>query len=114
MVRTNQKSQKIIISDYLMEYLVPLNDEEKSQLEKSILSGGCRDPLTVWRNKKDQLILVDGHNRYEICRKHDLPYKIKEIAFTDFDQVKSWMIDNQMGRRNLTPDQLSYYRDLKQ
>lgn len=57
--------------------------------------------------------MVDGHNRYKICQKHNIPFKIKKISFADLEEVKIWMIENQMGRRNLTPDQVSYYRGLK-
>jgi hypothetical protein len=59
------------------------------------------------------LVLVDGHNRYKICKKNNIPYKVKKIDFKDIEEVKIWMVENQMGRRNLTPDQLSYYRGLK-
>ena len=46
--------------------------------------------------------LVDGHNRYEICTKHDLPFSILDKEFADSGAAKLWMIDNQNGRRNLT------------
>jgi hypothetical protein len=45
--------------------------------------------------------LVDGHNRYEICTKHDLPFSILEKDFADENHAKEWMILNQFGRRNL-------------
>jgi N6-adenosine-specific RNA methylase IME4 len=45
--------------------------------------------------------LVDGHNRYEICTKHDLPFSILEKDFADKNHAKEWMILNQFGRRNL-------------
>jgi ParB family chromosome partitioning protein len=75
----------------------PLSIEEYSQLEKNIIADGCREPLVVFNNT-----LVDGHNRYEICTKHDLPFSILEKDFTDSGAAKLWMIDNQNGRRNLT------------
>jgi hypothetical protein len=58
-------------------------------------------------------VLVDGHNRFKICQKRGIPYKIKKLSFDTIDDAKVWMIDNQIGRRNLTPDQMSYYRGLK-
>lgn len=107
------KNHEIVISKEIRDFIIPLNDEELIQLERNILKDGCRDPLIVWINKKDQLILIDGHNRYKICQKNNIPFKIKEIHFTNLDEAKIWMVDNQMGRRNLTLDQLSYYRGLK-
>jgi hypothetical protein len=97
----------------LREFIIPLADEELAQLERNILEHGCRDPLTVWQKSDDQLVLIDGHNRYRICQKHNLPFKVRKINFKDVESVKVWMVDNQMGRRNLTPDQMSYYRGLK-
>jgi hypothetical protein len=75
----------------------PLSSEEYAQLEKNIIADGCRDPLVVFNNT-----LVDGHNRYEICVKHDLPFIFLEKDFSSKDAAKLWMIDNQKGRRNLT------------
>lgn len=98
----------------LQEYIIPLGEDELFQLEKNILKEGCREPLIVWEQRgNSKMILVDGHNRYKICEKHNLPFKIKKVNFRDIDEVKVWMVDNQMGRRNLTPDQMSYYRGLK-
>jgi N6-adenosine-specific RNA methylase IME4 len=45
--------------------------------------------------------LVDGHNRYEICTKHDLPFSILEKDFASESHAKIWMIENQDGRRNI-------------
>ena len=94
------------------EYIVPLQVDEYAQLEKNILEEGCREPLIVWPyNGKN--ILVDGHNRYKICNKHEIPFKIHKIDFKSIENAKKWIINNQLGRRNLTPDQMSYYRGLK-
>jgi len=87
----------IEINQEFKALIPPLSIEEYSQLEKNIITDGCRDPLVVFNN-----ILVDGHNRYEICTKHDLPFSILEKDFADSGAAKLWMIDNQNGRRNLT------------
>lgn len=47
-------------------------------------------------------ILIDGHNRYEICTRLELPF---ETVFKDFagrDDAIEWIINNQFGRRNLS------------
>ena len=75
----------------------PLSLVEYSQLEKNIIADGCREPLVVFNNT-----LVDGHNRYEICTKHDLPFSILDKEFADSGAAKLWMIRNQFGRRNLS------------
>jgi len=66
------------------------------------------NPLVLWKN-----ILIDGHNRYNIVRKHDLPFNTISLEFNSRDEAISWMITIQIFRRNLTPMQLTYYRGLQ-
>lgn len=77
----------------------PLSPEEREQLEANILQDGCRDPLVVWND-----VIVDGHNRFEICTRHKLPYDVKRYDFDDRDAAMDWIEKNQLGRRNLSPD----------
>ena len=79
--------------------LVPkLTGEERTQLEENLLREGCRDPLVVWNN-----VILDGHNRYDICSRHNLPFQVVERPFNTRREAKAWIIRNQLGRRNLTP-----------
>ena len=100
------------VLDELKNFIVPPSTEEKALLEANLLKEGCRDPIVVWECQEKQYI-IDGHNRYAICLHHNLPFQVKVQHFSNIDEVKVWMLDNQFGRRNLTPDQLSYYRGLK-
>lgn len=77
----------------------PLSPEEFSQLEANVIADGCREAIVIWG--PDRLI-VDGHNRYEICCKHKIGFKTYEIQVRDRDEVKIWIIRNQFGRRNIT------------
>ncbi|WP_262965158.1 DNA N-6-adenine-methyltransferase [Methylobacter psychrophilus] len=88
---------KILINSEFKALIPPLSQEEYNQLEKNILADGCREPLVVFNNT-----LVDGHNRYEICTKHGLPFSTVKKDFADSLSAKLWMIENQAGRRNLT------------
>lgn len=47
-------------------------------------------------------ILVDGHNRYEICTRLGLPFEVVQKEFEGRDNVTEWIINNQFGRRNLS------------
>ncbi|MDN5211892.1 hypothetical protein QQ020_07510 [Fulvivirgaceae bacterium BMA12] len=97
----------------LKKYIIPLSKEEFNLLEQNILKDGCLDPLRVWVNQKGEHVLVDGHNRLNICEKHGIDFEIKQMSFESLEDAKIWMANNQLGRRNLTPDQVSYYRGLK-
>lgn len=87
---------QIIIDKEFQSLIPPLTVEEYEGLEKSILEEGCRDALVLWGDT-----LVDGHNRYEICTSHDVPFQTVQKDFTDRDEAKLWMMRNQLARRNL-------------
>lgn len=77
--------------------LIPaLTDEERALLEQSLLNEGCRDALVVWRDT-----LIDGHNRYELCTQYGIEFKTIERDFQDRNEALLWIIQNQLGRRNL-------------
>lgn len=83
-----------------LQGLIPeLSKPEQDALIASLNAEGCRQPITVWKGKN---IIVDGHNRYAICTKLNIPFKIEKLEFEDEDRVKIWMINNQLARRNLS------------
>jgi hypothetical protein len=79
-----------------------LKPSELSQLEASILSEGCREPLVVWARDGKGDVLVDGHNRLAICEKHGIAFKTQPMEFGSRREVVEWMLRHQLGRRNLT------------
>ena len=91
------------IDPELRDLIPPLSEEEHRMLEDSIVRDGCDTPLIVWNDT-----IVDGHNRYDICRKHDIPFGIEEKDFEDRDAAMFWMLEHQLARRNLN----SYQRSL--
>lgn len=96
---------KPIIDPEFHALIPPLSDDERAQLEANIRAEGCRDALVTWQG-----ILVDGHNRFEICERLSLPYKTTAIDLKDRSAAADWIDRNQLGRRNLTPDQMSLLR----
>ena len=77
--------------------IYPLAREEYFDLEESLKAKGCLDPIKVWKG-----YIVDGHHRHKICEEKNIPYEVLDMDFDEEWQVKKWMIDNQLGRRNLT------------
>lgn len=76
----------------------PLAGEEYAQLEQNLLRDGCRDPLAMWHE-----VLLDGHNRYEICARHGIPFETVQIeGLETLEDALLWVVRNQLGRRNLT------------
>ncbi|MFC1904639.1 MT-A70 family methyltransferase, partial [Chloroflexota bacterium] len=74
-----------------------LSLEEYKGLEESLIKEGNRVPIDTWQG-----YIVDGHNRYDICHKHNIALKpANELPFKDRDDVLEWIINNQLSRRNL-------------
>ena len=96
---------KLIIDPEFRDKIPPLTEDEFSLLEENILSDGAVfSPLIVWNNT-----ILDGHNRYEIIQKHpELTYAVHSLSFANRFEALSWICKNQLGRRNLTPQQKKY------
>ena len=87
------------------EKIPPLTEDEFSLLEQNIVADGAvLDPLIIWNNT-----ILDGHNRYRILKKHpEIPFKTFPKEFPDKYAAIAWICRNQLGRRNLTPEQKRY------
>ena len=83
----------------------PLTDDEFKQLEENILKEGkLLSPLIVWGNT-----LVDGYNRYAILQKHpEICFSTLPLRFANREEALAWICKNQLGRRNLTPEQKKF------
>ena len=83
----------------------PLTDDEYKQLEENILKEGkLLSSLIVWNNT-----LVDGHNRYAILQKHpEIYFSTMPLRFENREEAIAWICRNQLGRRNLSPEQKRY------
>jgi len=94
----------IVIDPEFRDLIPALSEEELNGLEKSIVENGFNPafPLIIW---KDYNILVEGHNRYNVCMKHNIEPLVIEQEFESREHVMSWMLDNQLSRRNLTTEQ---------
>jgi ParB-like chromosome segregation protein Spo0J len=95
---------RLRIDETIRRVLMPLREDERALLEQSVLAEGIRDPLVVWR-RNDELILLDGHHRYELAQKHGLSFNIVEMEFDDESEAVQWVLRNQLARRNLTDEQ---------
>lgn len=79
--------------------------DELRGLEADIVARGCLDAIKTWNG-----LIVDGHNRFEICERLGKPYRVEALSFGTRDEAKAWMIAHQLGRRNLPENVIAYYR----
>ena len=65
------------INQTFRDLIPPLSEPEKLGLEEELkFHGGCYSPIFTWNG-----VIVDGHNRYEICSRWNLRIKLEEMEF---------------------------------
>ena len=89
-------TKAIEIDKEFKNLIPPLSQEESNQLERNLQKEGCRDAILVWNN-----ILIDGHNRFRLCKKNQIDFNLQLCYFETRQEAKEWIINNQLGRRNL-------------
>lgn len=88
-----------VIDPEFAEIIPPLTGQERELLEASLTREGCREPLVVWQQGR---ILLDGHNRLDICTRNGIPFSTRAVSLKNRDAARMWVLDNQLGRRNLS------------
>ena len=83
----------------------PPTADEEQQLEQNILEERrLLNPIITWNG-----YIVDGHTRYRILKKHQfIQFEVIEKDFANRYEVLAWICKNQLGQRNLTPEQKKF------
>ena len=68
-----------VVLPEMAQLLPPLTGEQLGALETDLLANGCYSPIIV----NEDMAIIDGHNRYELCVKHGIPYKMAVFSFAD-------------------------------
>ena len=107
--RQNFTHRRIRIDAEFRALIPPLMADELRGLAASLAAEGNRDPVVVWA---DHNILLDGHNRFEVCQRLGIPLKVPvEIDLPSREHARLWIKENQLHRRNLTDDQRAIIAD---
>jgi len=91
----------------------PLQPDERERLVESIKREGIRDAVQVWpqQNLKGVALVLDGHNRVTIATELGVSFEYDVVeGLKTREDAKRWVIENQLGRRNLSPAQASVLR----
>jgi N6-adenosine-specific RNA methylase IME4 len=97
------KIEDIKINQSFKSMIPSLTSDEYKQLEKNCLIEGIREKIILWNG-----FIVDGHNRFEIAKNHSLKFEVDEKQFDGEFEAIDWMLNNQLGRRNVTQQQKDY------
>ncbi|MDD5488995.1 MAG: hypothetical protein PHH49_08585 [Candidatus Omnitrophica bacterium] len=95
----------MIVDPEFKKLIPPLVPDEKDRLRANLKRDGCRDALVVW---EEEGILLDGHNRLEICEEEGIEYRTTTISLPDRTAAEIWILENQVGRRNLNLSQRAF------
>lgn len=98
------------IDKELEQLLPPLSKEDYNILEQSLLKNGFERKfgrIKVWfpKGDTDKCYIVDGHNRFNICKKYDIKLRsgdFEQVRFEDRNDVMNYIFENQLARRNLS------------
>lgn len=85
------------------QLISPLSQREFEVLESNIVRDGCREPISIWDG-----VILDGHNRYAICRKLHIPFSVVSVHIASRQDAISWICENQLGRRNISEETRKY------
>ncbi len=96
---------ELIIDSEFKNLIPPMKPEEFQGLKESIVSNGydILYPIVIWNN-----IIIDGHNRYSICKEFNIEFSVSEKEFDNRFEVINWIISTQLNRRSMTNEQRTY------
>ena len=99
------KLSQLKIDPEFQSKIPPLQFEEEQQLEQNIIAEGrLLNPIITWNG-----YILDGHTRYRILKKHGfIKFEVEEIQLANKYEALAWICKNQLGRRNLTPEQKKF------
>lgn len=118
---------KLLVSPVLRDYISPLTDNEEEILRESIREEGVREPIIVWtimdadlevinsegevkRAKPGDKVILDGHHRYRLATEVGADYRLApDKTFDSLEEAQEYMLQLQLGRRNLNNNQSAYY-----
>ena len=96
---------ELIIDSEFRNLIPPMKPEEFQGLKESIVNNGydILYPIVIWND-----IIIDGHNRYSICKEFNIEFSVSEKEFDNRFEVINWIINNQLNRRSMTNEQRNY------
>lgn len=100
---TNRSLPQFVSDNDFMELIPSRTDEYLDKLEESIFDIGCKEALLVWNNT-----IIDGHIRYSLCHKWDIPFHVKRLHFSSRDEAISFICHEQLKRTDITGEYRKY------
>jgi protein gp37 len=90
----------------LKSYLPLMEKDLYDQLKKDIRKNGLTDPILYFETEHGDKIVIEGHTRLQVVidlKLKDFPATKINERFESLDDIKFWMLQHQIHRRNLSP-----------
>lgn len=90
----------------LKSYLPMMDEDLYAQLKQNIKENGINDPILYYTTKEGKKLVVEGNTRLSVAidlKLKDVPTKELKEAFESIEDIKLWMVQHQIQRRNLSP-----------
>lgn len=106
-------ARQLTVNPEIAKTLRKQTDAERLKLEFLILRDGIQDPVVVWKETGE---ILDGHNRVDIAAGNNAYGTVLDrpedeyVSLPDLDAAIEYVLERQEGKRNATPQDLSYSR----
>lgn len=107
-MKKKEYAGKIRVDPKIEALITPLKEDQLAILEESLLAEGrAISSLWLWGD-----LLVDGHNRFRLCKQHKLAYEVTQVYedAEDIEDVMDRIRRDSLARRHMTPLEQSKIR----
>lgn len=90
--------------DFEFSNLSPdMPQEIYDNLEEDLVDCGCKEPILIWND-----YIIDGHYRYNLCHKWEIPFSVEKVNFASRDDAIVWICRQHLKRQYLTSTNQRY------
>ena len=89
----------------LKSFMPMMEEELYKALKADIKNNGINDPILYWVTPAGDKLVIEGHTRLMVAielKLKDIPQKQVNERFDNLEDIKLWMLKNQVQRRNMS------------
>ena len=95
--------QQLIVEEEFRRLEQPVEDDAQRTLERELLENRCQSEINLWGR-----IILEGFLRYQLCLKHELPVRTRQIPVHNRREALTWACAAQLRRSDLKPEMRLY------
>lgn len=95
--------QQLIVEEEFRRLEQPVEDDVQRALERELLENRCQNEINLWGH-----IILEGFLRYQLCLKHELPVRTRQIPVHNRREALTWACAAQLRRSDLKTEMRLY------